>query len=430
MGTFKGGVQIQGRKSISKSKSLIDMAAPKNIYIPLSQHIGAPAELVVAKGDYVKAGTLIGKAKGYISANVFASVSGIVQGIVQRPNAQGNLIPHVHIENDFQYEQENLEPLREFDKETILQRIKDAGIVGMGGATFPSHVKFVPPKQVDSLIINCAECEPYITCDYRIMLDRTNEVIQGANYIRIALGVENVYFGIEKNKQDAIDKFRETAIGKIKIVGLKTKYPQGAEKQMIAAVLKRKVPAGKLPADVGAVVVNLQTCYSIYKAVLFGRPSYKRALTVTGMGVQNPGNFWVRVGVPYSFLFDQCKGHRDGSDVKKIVSGGPMMGFAQANLDTVVTKGTSALLFLTEKEIETRGHTACINCAKCAKHCPMNLRPMLIDQCMRADNASEAKRYGVMSCIECGCCAYVCPAKRPLVQSMRLAKKVIKEQDL
>lgn len=425
--TFRKGIHPKANKELSKSCPLKELETPDKVYIPLSQHIGAPAVCVVKGGDKVKCGSMLGKADGFISANIFSSVSGEVIDITPRPTMSG-VKQCVAVYNDKKYEEERLPPLGENAfRAQIIERIKYAGIVGMGGAGFPTHVKLSPKKQVDTLIINGAECEPYLTCDYRLMLEKHAEIMEGIRILKIALNVERAVIAVEDNKSDAINLLRECSSGEVEVVSLKTKYPQGAEKQLIWAVCKKKVPLGGLPADVGVVVDNIHTAFSVYEAVREGKVSYMRAMTVSG-GAAIPGNFFVRTGVPFSFIKDQCV--PDDDLVAKIICGGPMMGFSLCDLNRSVGKGTSGLLFLTEKEVYRNKPSACINCARCRKACPMNLMPMFIDSCSVSGDIEGAVKYGAKACIECGSCAYVCPAKRQIVQSVRLAKKIAKEKGI
>lgn len=427
--TFRRGIHPSSNKLTSAS-SISVFPTPSIVRIPISQHIGAPAELKVKIGDGVLAGTLLAEAKGFVSANIYSSVSGTVKKIESGVNAQGNSVTHVVIENDGKYEATSLEPLDESaSKEEIVSRIRQAGIVGMGGATFPTHVKLSPSKPVDTLIINGAECEPYITCDHRIMLECGKELVEGVTILKKALGVNKAYIGIETNKKDAIEYLIPIAAEKgIEIVPLKPKYPQGAEKQLIYAVTKRKVPAGGLPMDVGVVVDNIHTAYSVYRAVRLGEPLYMRAMTVSGHGVENGGNFWVRNGVSYRDIFEHTKGNKSEEDLVKIISGGPMMGFAVSSMDASTAKGTSSILFATKDDVKIEKITACINCARCVNACPMGVMPMYVERSVDIGDIKGAVKYGANNCIECGSCAYVCPAKRPLVTSCRLAKKLAKEK--
>ena len=318
-------------------------------------------------------------------------------------------------------------PLSSPSAEEIKVRIAEAGIVGMGGATFPTHVKLSPRTPVDVLVINAAECEPYITCDYRLCLEKTKEIFEGIRFLMIALGVKVAYLGVEDNKPDAIAALKALDSEEIRVIPLITKYPQGAEKQLIYSITRRVVPEGALPADVGVVVDNVHTAFSVYEAVALGKPSFMRAMTVSGSACERPGNYWVRNGVSYQNIAEYC-GVSDHAI--KVISGGPMMGFAQPDLTPCTGKGTSSLLFLSEAEVKDGDEpiSACINCASCAAHCPMRLMPMFIERAVDAEDAAEAKKLHALSCLECGSCAYVCPAKRPLVTAMRRAKRIIKEK--
>ncbi len=427
--TFKKGIRVPHNKRTEDSP-LVECCAPNTVYISVSQHIGKPATPAVAVGDSVKAGTLIAAADGAVSSNIFSSVSGSVVAVEKRKTPTGSAV-HIVIENDGKYEEQKLPPLKSRDKESVLKRISEAGIVGMGGAGFPTHVKYAPKAPVDTFIINAAECEPYITCDHRLLVEHAFEVLSGAAILAGVLGLDGFIIGVEDNKPDAIRALESAKAEhgiKCEISVLKSKYPQGAEKQMIFATTGRKVPVGGLPSDVGVVVGNVHTAYSVYDAVENNTPLYRRALTVCGGGIHEAKNLWVRTGTRYSDLDAFCGGATD--DCVKIISGGPMMGFAIEGEDYSVTKTTGAILYLSRAEANVLQPKPCINCAKCAKACPMNLMPMYIDAyALRGDFAS-AKKYGAMNCIECGCCAYSCPAKRPIVQSVRLAKRKIKEAKL
>ncbi len=425
--TFRHGVHPAASK-FTKDVPLADFPVPEAVYISLSQHIGAPAKPVVNVGDHVLEGQMVGEAGGFVSAPVFSSVSGTVKKIVKLPTAIGQMVDHIEIENDFKYEPFRLPKLENPTKEEILQRVKDAGIVGMGGATFPTHVKLSPKDPVDTLIINGAECEPYITCDYRLFVEHAKDVVEGTKLLMKALGVEKGYIAIENNKPEAIKIMKEAANGGVEIVPLKTKYPQGAEKQIIYAVTKRVVPAGGLPAQVGCVVSNTHTAYSIAKAVFEGETLFKRAMTVSGDGVEKAGNYWVRGGIPFTFIYDTLRGEVEECMTNKVINGGPMMGFAQADLRPVTTKGTSSLLFLSHKQFSEVEPTQCINCGRCITHCPMNLVPRDLERAVIKKDIDRAAKLGAMNCIECGSCAFICPAKRPLVQAIRLAKKEIRSR--
>lgn len=426
--TFRRGIHPEDHKKLSESCPFEEMPTGAKVYIPLSQHVGAPCTPCVEPGAVVKAGTLIGRANGYVSANVHSSVSGKVLGFEMRENAQGKKIRHIVIENDGLYEEENLPPLENPTREQIIARCKEAGIVGMGGATFPTHVKLETKSKIDIFIVNGSECEPYITTDYRMMLDFPKEIMEGIGYIKTALGAGAVAVGIEANKPDAIAAMtRELTDPDTRVFELKTKYPQGGEKQLIYAITKTKVPNGGLPSDVGAIVLNISTVYALWQAVKLGKPCYARYMTVSGEGIKRPSNLHVRVGVPLSEVAEHL-GINEG--YVKAVFGGPMMGISLASLKPVTSKGSSALLLLNDDEIRPIEPTPCINCGRCASVCPLSLMPMMTDRLILRDMVAEAKKFFPTSCIECGCCAYVCPAKRPLVQSQRLAKKLIRERKI
>lgn len=428
LSTFKRGIHPKDNKEYSKDFPLESMPVGEKVYIPLSQHIGKPALPIVEKGMIVKAGTLIGQAQGFVSANIHSSVSGEVLGIVDRPNSSGIMAPHIIISNDNKYDEEFLPVLKAPDKNSIIERCKEAGIVGLGGATFPTHVKLMPKTPVKAIIINGCECEPYITVDYRLMMEKPEEIIKGISYVQLALGVDSVFVGIERNKRDAMVNLMQFAdIEKIKFVELKTKYPQGGEKQLIYSISKEIVPKGGLPSDIGYVVFNISTVFAIYEAVELGKPCFSRYMTVSGLGIKRPCNLFVRNGTPLSEIVDYL-GEEEG--VVKAVLGGPMMGVSLHSFKPVTTKGCSSLLLLKEKEIREVTPTPCINCGRCASVCPMNLLPMIIDKLVLHGKIAEANKYYPMSCIECGCCAYICPAKRPLVQSQRLAKKLIHKEKI
>lgn len=426
--TFKHGIHPHSFKWMTEGAQTRTMPAPATVYIPVAQHIGKPAKPVVAPGDSVKRGQLIAAAEPGLSANIFASVSGTVKAIEDRVTVTGKCL-HIVIENDGAFDTVSLEPMPgdEWTKEQLLARIAECGIVGMGGAGFPTAVKLDHRTSVDTFIINAAECEPFITCDYRILLERTDDFLDGALLLAKAAGVNHVTVAVEDNKRDAAqvisDRIAENQLN-AEVVIVKTKYPQGAEKQLIYAVTKRKVPVGKLPSAVGCIVCNVHTAYSTHLAVRKGQPLYERYMTVAGRGVQTPSNLLVAIGTTYADAIAFCGGDRD--EVVKLISGGPMMGLAVAGAEISVTKTSGSLLLLTREEAFTDSPGPCINCGKCAKACPMLLMPMYIDACALHGDLDGAIKYGAKNCIECGCCAYVCPAKRPLVQSIRLAKKKIK----
>ena len=408
---------------MSKDKPVVPIEAGEFVRIPLSQHIGAPAEAVVKAGDKVKAGSLVGKAGAIVSANVFSSVSGEVAAIESGETVSGGKCLHVVIKNDFEYSEERLEPLGSPTRENIIGRAREAGIVGMGGAAFPFDVKLSVKNPIQTLVINGSECEPYITADHRLMLDKAEGIVRGVELVAKALNAADTVIGVESNKRDAYEALKKAAGGGIRVELLKTKYPQGGEKQLIYALTRKKVPAGKLPGDIGCIVTNCQTAYALHEAVDFGKPLYERVVTVSGLAAARPGNYFVKTGMTFEELADAA-GIR--SQYVKAVQGGPMMGVSMHSLKPSVTKSSGALLLLTEEEIRGIEPTPCINCARCASVCPMSLMPMKTDALILKDKVVEAKAYHPELCIECGCCAFVCPAKRPLVQSQRLAKKLIK----
>lgn len=437
MKTFRGGVHIPDNKALSDCIAIEQMPIVADYYVSLSQHIGKPAEPVVQKGDEVVEGQLVAKASSFVSANIHSPICGEVVGVEKRKNAQGAVVDYLHIRSNGKQEVKLMPALKEVTREQVINRIAEAGIVGMGGAGFPTAVKIQPKDPVDTLLINAAECEPYLNCDNRIMIERTQEFLTGVKLLAFACGVENTMIGIEANKMDAYNALlacdgvidektaKEGAEGIVAVL-LKKKYPQGAEKTLIKACLDREVPVGGLPAAVGCVVNNVSTAYAVYEAVVKGIPLYKRVMTVSGRGVGSPRNLEVRIGTPLSSVVEFCGGVTE--DTVKLVSGGPMMGFSLVDTDVSTSKTDSGFLALTDKEASTVLPTNCINCGKCASVCPMRLMPMYIDFYATVGDFDEAVRYGAMNCFECGTCAYVCPAKRPIVQSVRLTKMKMKER--
>lgn len=432
--TFKHGVHIHDMKSLSSSKAIEVMPAPERVYISLAQHIGKPAVAVVNVGDTVKKGQLIGKQDGFISANIYASVSGVVEEIKPILLPSGQKQTFIVIKNDNLEQEVSLPDIDINDGEAISKRIGEAGLVGLGGAGFPTIVKISPQNPVDVLLINGAECEPYLTCDHRIMLEKTDEFVTGAVYVKKALDAVSkkldpnaksveIIIGIEENKRDAIDVLAKYE--GITVIPLKKKYPQGSEKQLIYACTKRKVGCGKLPATTGVCVLNVQTVKQAYDAVSLNKPLYERVMTVTGLGVKEPKNLLVRNGTPYKDIIDFCGGLND--DARKIVAGGPMMGKVLPKLEGYTKKTDSGLLILAKGEANEKEPTNCISCGRCAKACPMHLMPMYIDMFTLAGDYELANKYGAMNCFECGTCAYVCPAKRDLVSSIQLCKQKLRE---
>ncbi len=440
MKTFKGGFHVPDHKDLTASAAIEQMPLVTDYYVSLSQHIGKPAQPVVNVGDQVVEGQLIAQASSAISANVHSPVCGDVVEVVKRKNAQGVLVDTIHIRSNGRQDRQTLPALTDPTPQQIVERVAEAGIVGMGGAGFPTAVKLQPKDPVDSLVINAAECEPYLNCDNRLLLERTEQFLQGVRLLAKAIGVSNVYIGIEENKQQAYEKLlqqphviadtKEALASKqqddIVVVQLKAKYPQGAEKTLIKACLNREVPVGGLPAAVGCIVDNVGTAYAVYDAVVNGVPLYKRLMTVSGGGINDPKNLEVAVGTPISAIVELCGGLKE--DTVKLVSGGPMMGFSLMNTDVATTKTDSGFLALTDKEASSVLPTPCINCGRCASVCPMRLMPMYIDFYTTVGDTENAVKYGALNCFECGTCAYVCPAKRPIVQSVRLTKIKAKEK--
>lgn len=431
--TFKiGGVHPEANK-LSAAKPIEDAQLPKVAIIPLGQHIGAPATAIVQKGDTVKVGQLIGEATGFVSANIHSSVSGTVIKVEDAVDVAGFKKPavHINVEGDEWLDTidrtDTLVTEIKDDAKTIIGKIKDAGIVGMGGATFPAHVKLSIPdgKKADFLIINGVECEPYLTADHRLMLEKSQELIVGIKILMKAINVDKAYIGIEANKPDAISKLTELCKSEqgIEVVPLKLKYPQGGEKQLINAVSGREVPSGKLPIDAGAVVQNVGTAFAVYEAVQKNKPLIERIVTVTGKTVKTPSNFKARIGTPVIDLINAAGGDIENSG--KIISGGPMMGKAMSNLDSTVTKGTSGLLLMNEDDATRPEAGPCIRCAKCVDACPMGLEPYLLMTYSQRQMWDEDESNHIMDCIECGCCLFSCPANRPILDYVRLGKNTV-----
>ncbi len=428
---FPGGIHphegVNG-KAINSGNAIRELPAPQRVVIPLSQHIGAPASALVKKGDTVLMGQKIGEAGGFVSAPVHSSVSGKVVGIENVETASGAVVPAVVIENDFQDTWVELHPSDHPETLTAAELqsiVREAGIVGMGGATFPTAVKLTPAKgkTIEKLIINGAECEPYLTADHRLMLEKAAEIIDGIHLIMLALDIKEAIIGVEDNKMDAIQALLAACEGVegVKVQALPVMYPQGGEKQLVYATTRRKLPVGGLPLDVGCVVSNVGTIYAIQQAIREGKPLVQRVTTMGGL-VNNPGNYLIRVGTLVENLIDACGGLQPG--VVKLISGGPMMGMAIPHAKIPMTKGTSGVLALGKEAVE-KPENPCINCGRCVQNCPMRLVPTKLDLLVRAGNYEEAEKCGVMDCIECGVCSFICPAKRLLTQSCRTGKKII-----
>jgi electron transport complex protein RnfC len=427
--TFAGGLHPPDSKSYTEHKAIETCPLPEELVIPAMQHIGAPAEICVAVGDRVYKGSVIATAKGFVSVPIHASTSGEVIAVEPRMHPVGKLLPAVVIKPDgedvWDPEIKGQDP-DNLDAATLKNLILKAGIVGLGGATFPTHVKLSPPaeKKIDTLILNGVECEPFITADHRLMLEESERLIDGINILRKVLGIDKAVIGIETNKPDAIAKLGKACIPhKIEIIPLEVKYPQGAEKQLIDAVTGRQVPSGGLPMDVGVVVQNVGTAVAVSDAVRLGRPLVERIATINGPGIKEPKNLRIAIGTPLSHLVEQCGGIV--GEPGKIIMGGPMMGHTQLSLDIPAMRGTSALLIFPRDDVNTKPAGPCIRCGRCISACPIHLLPTQLAAYARLDMIDEAESNHALDCIECGCCTYICPAGLPLVQSIRYAKSGI-----
>ena len=429
----KGGVHPEENK-LSAGKPIQDFPLPKQIIVPLGQCLGAPAECIVQKGDHVLTGQLIGTAKGFVSANVHSPATGTVTKVDVVMDHTGYYKPAVFIDTEEDQWAEGIivtdELLTEIKLEPkqIIDKVKECGIVGMGGATFPTHVKLMIPegKKAEYIIINAAECEPYLTCDNRLLLEKTQEFLMGVKILMKGVGTDKGVIGIECNKMDAIELLDKTInehkdlYAGIEVQPLKTKYPQGGEKQLIKAVTGREVPSGKLPIETGCVVVNVASTYAIYEAVQKNKPLIERIVTVTGKSVKEPGNFRVRFGTPANLLIEAVGGLPEG--ITDVINGGPMMGKSVSVTDFPCIKGTSGILLMTVKEAQDRHQTNCIRCGRCAMACPMGLQPFLLKQLSKLNDFDETEKNNIMDCIECGSCEFTCPANIPLLDYIRFGK--------
>jgi len=426
----QGGVHPPEAKGLTSQLAIETMPVPDELEIILGQHIGAPCTPTVTAKDEVKEGDVIGEVTKGLGVPLHAPVAGTVKGIGQSGHPMRVTAPSIIIQtnHDIPAPQYSPRDWQTLTKEELLKAIHGAGIIGIGGAGFPAHVKLNPPKDnpVDTLILNGAECEPYITADHRQMLEQSREIVEGAKVILKTLGINACHIGIENNKPDAIAAMTTAAADgstsqfRVTVNPLQVKYPQGSEKQLIQSITGRKVPAGALPSAVGVVVHNVSTTKAIYDAVVLGKPLYEKVMTISGQAIHRPANLRVKVGTKISDIVAYLGGVKPS--LAKIVMGGPMMGFAVSSLDLPVTKTTSSVLFLTEEEIDTRPHSQCIRCGWCLDACPMGIEAKEVAIYVEAGRPQDTAQFGVFDCFECGCCAYVCPAKRPLVQFMRLAK--------
>ncbi|MGN0187633.1 MAG: electron transport complex subunit RsxC [Paludibacteraceae bacterium] len=435
MKTFRiGGVHPHDNK-LSAGNAIEKLPLPKQAIVPLSQHIGAPAQPIVEKGERVKVGQLIAQAASFMSANVHAPISGTVTKIDTAIDAWGMPMPAIYIDAEGDGDEwletidrtPDINRICKLEPEQIIEKIKDAGIVGLGGACFPTHVKLMPPPgcKAEVLIVNAVECEPYLTCDHRLMLEHAEEIFIGISLLKRALKIERAIVGIENNKRDAIELFQKMAdrhFG-IEVCPLKLRYPQGGEKQLIDATIGRQVPSGALPISVGAVVDNVATVFAVYEAVQKNKPLIERVMTVTGNSVKHPGNYLVRFGTPLQDVIDAAGGIPD--DTGKIVAGGPMMGRAMQNTDMPAHKRTSGLLMIPASESIRREPQNCMRCGQCVEACPMGLEPYLLIRLAEQKRWDEMEQNKIMDCIECGCCLYSCPSYQPLLDYVRLGKTTV-----
>ncbi len=429
--SFRGGIHPDGNKDLSNQGPINRANEPAMVRISMHQHTGAPCDPVVAVGDTVKVGQVVGDTKAFVSAPIHSSISGVVTEITTITTPTGMTTKAVVIENDGKNELGYIEQNRNLDDlspEELKAIVRENGITGLGGASFPAHVKYAPPaeKPIDSVIINGAECEPYLTADQLSMETMPEKIVGALLAIMKILNAPNGYIAIEDNKPKAIQTMEAAVkdIANVNVAVLKTKYPQGDEKRIIDAILKRQVPSGGLPMDVGVVVSNVSTAVALYDAVYKGKPLYERMMTLTGRAIANPQNLIVKIGTPLEEVIAQAGGFKGTPG--KVIMGGPMMGIAQPMLDTYTIKGMGGLLALTQEEAKAPVVSNCINCARCIEACPVFLEPLQIEKAASNNNYDRAEQFRALDCVECGSCSYVCPAKRPLVESIRLAKREIR----
>lgn len=427
--TFKGGIHPYDGKDLSKNRPIRDVLPGGVLVYPLSQHIGAPAKAIVNKGDRVVAGQKIAEAGGFVSAPIYATVSGVVKAVEPRRVVTGDMVMSIVVENDGVYESREFYPVAPLEKmshDEIIDVIKEAGIVGMGGAGFPTHVKLSPkdPEKIEYVIANCAECEPYLTSDYRRMIEEPEKLVKGLKIILKLFDNARGILAVEDNKPDCIAVLRQLTKDepRLSVKALKTKYPQGGERQLIYATTGRKINSTMLPADAGCIVNNVDTIVAVYRAVMEGRPLMERIVTVTGNAVATPGNFRVPIGTGYQDVLEQAGGFKVTPE--KIICGGPMMGFGMFDLNVPTTKTSTALLALTKDDVSAMEPGPCINCGRCVEVCPGRVIPSkLADYAEHHDEEAFVANNG-MECCECGCCSFVCPAKRPLTQSIKSMRKI------
>ncbi|MCI8448923.1 MAG: electron transport complex subunit RsxC [Eubacterium sp.] len=428
--TFKNGVHPFEGKELSKEKPVQELLPKGELVFPVSQHIGAPAKPVVKVGDTVLRGQMIAEAGGFVSAPIHSSVSGTVKKIEPRRVAVGDKVNSIIIESDGEMKEVEYEEspnISLLSKEEIIEKVKNAGVVGMGGAGFPTHVKLSPkePEKIDYIIANCAECEPYLTSDYRRMMENPEQLVEGMKIVLQLFPKAKGVFGVENNKKDCIEKLQEIVKEdpRLEVAELMTKYPQGGERQLIYAVTGRSINSGMLPADAGCIVDNVETLVAVYNAVKLGRPVMHRIFTVTGDAVCDPRNFYVCTGSNFQDILDAAGGCK--TEPEKMIAGGPMMGFALFGLDIPVTKTSSALLCMTRDEVSACSPTACINCGRCVDACPELLIPSRLAKFSDYGDKETFEKWNGMECVECGSCSFICPARRQLAQSIKTMKKNI-----
>lgn len=429
--TFKRGVHLPESKESTQSKPMVILLPKEDLVFPMQQHIGAPCQPIVAKGDRVLLGQKIAESSGFVSSPIYASVSGIVKDIKLMLHPDGNKYNSIIIQNDSKYEEDKslgkTKPLEQYTKEEIINTIKEAGIVGMGGAGFPTHVKLSSKADIDTIIVNGAECEPYLTSDHVVLLEETERVVLGLQVILKIFPEAKGIIAIETNKMDAIEKMEKQInnISNISVMPLIPKYPQGSEKQIIEACTGRQVPIGGLPEKAGCIVSNVETVIAIHRAIFRGRPVMRRIVTVTGSAIKNPNNFKVKIGTSYREIIEAAGGFKE--EVGKIISGGPMMGIPLFSLDVPVIKTSSAILCMTKKETKFYEEQNCIRCGKCISVCPIGLIPLNLNQYVVNANFEAFEKDNGMSCLSCGACSFICPAHRYLAQSIKLGKQVLTE---
>jgi len=430
----KGGVHPLGYKKLSCNEKIKNAPLPAEASIPMSQHIGKPAECIVKPGDEVREGMLIGRSQGFVSANIHSPIPGVVKEIKTYflPNGIKTQAVVIELQGEFDRSGKGGKPSewRKLDKKRLNEMIAENGIVGLGGATFPTHVKYMVKEgsSIDYLIINGVECEPFLTADHRLMLEKTDEILEGIEIVQKIVSAKEVLIGIEMNKPDAVQVIQERIHKKslpFRVVPLQVKYPQGDEKMLIKALIDREVPSGGLPLDIGTVVSNVGTIFAVFEAVVYGKPLIERVVTVTGPAIARPANLKTRIGTKIADLIEECGGFKEPP--QKLIVGGPMMGFALADPDLPVTKGVSGIIALDAKKSTVFRNLPCIRCARCVDACPWNLTPTVLYKFIEHGEYEEALARGLMDCKECGCCAYVCPSEIPLVQGFKLGKHMARK---